>query len=198
MTVLTSRRPEYFIWSRMKQRCCNPKDAAFPRYGGRGIYVCDEWRGSFTLFLADMGERPTPAHSIDRIDNDGPYSPNNCRWATHEVQADNRRCTIKIDGKTPAQIAEETGISVGTIRVRYRKGWDANRIQSKTKFRKGLVGRPVGRGSANSNAKLKEADVLAIRKARAEGMHRKDIAPMFGVSEALIGAICTGKRWGWL
>lgn len=81
---------EHRIWRAMKERCCNPNDKAYKRYGGRGITICDRWRYSFQNFIADMGFRPADKNSIDRVDNSGNYEPSNCRWATYMEQAHNK------------------------------------------------------------------------------------------------------------
>lgn len=83
--------PEYQVWANMKDRCSNKRNGSFDRYGGRGIEVCDRWLGSFENFLADMGKRPSPNHSLDRWpNNDGNYDPGNCRWATRSQQQKNK------------------------------------------------------------------------------------------------------------
>lgn len=88
--------PEYSVWCGMKQRCYNPKTDRYPHYGGRGITVCDKWLHSFIAFYADMGDRPTDKHQIDRTDNDGNYEPGNCRWLTVAENCQNRSNT-KLD-----------------------------------------------------------------------------------------------------
>lgn len=82
--------PEHRAWKALRGRCNNPNDPAYANYGGRGIRVCERWN-SFDNFLADMGLKPTPKHSIDRIDNNGNYEPGNCRWATDSQQNKNKR-----------------------------------------------------------------------------------------------------------
>lgn len=86
-----SRLPEYPCWSAMRQRCHNWRNVDYHNYGGRGITVCDRWFESFDAFLEDMGPRPSPKHSIERMDNDGNYEPGNCKWATASEQNSNQR-----------------------------------------------------------------------------------------------------------
>lgn len=84
------KSPEYHAWFHMKARCLNPKNQRYAAYGERGISVCEQWM-TFDNFLADMGCRPSPDHSLDRINNDGNYEPGNCRWATRSQQQRNKR-----------------------------------------------------------------------------------------------------------
>lgn len=90
-----SKNPVYAAWTSMRKRC---KDLDNPNYGGRGIKVCERWN-SFENFYADMGERPGPEYSLDRIDNDGSYEPSNCRWATKKEQTTNRRTVGELEAR---------------------------------------------------------------------------------------------------
>ena len=85
-----SKHPLYTTWCAMKARCHNSNATEYKNYGGRGITVCTEWRLSFETFIKDMGERPSTNHTLDRIDNDGIYCKENCRWATWKQQQENR------------------------------------------------------------------------------------------------------------
>jgi hypothetical protein len=111
----------------MIARCHNPRHSGFRRYGARGISVCPRWRASFTAFSDDIGKRPSPDHSVDRVDNNGDYEPSNCRWASLEEQAQNRSNTrwITIDGRTQclSAWAREMGLNAQTIHERLQRGW---------------------------------------------------------------------------
>lgn len=118
--------PEYMAWSAMLHRCSNPNSPFWKDYGGRGISVCAEWR-DYERFLKDVGKKPSPHHSLDRIDNNGDYSPGNVRWATWKQQIRNRRNTkfITVDGVTRSlpEWCEIRGLSLGTAWARVSRGW---------------------------------------------------------------------------
>ena len=120
--------PEYRAWGSMVARCTRPTHAAFARYGGRGITICAEWRNSYPAFIRDVGRRPSPAHSLDRIDNERGYEPGNVRWATWLEQNNNRSKLhlIAAFGKTISIMAwsRELGIPRGTIQSRVDRGLD--------------------------------------------------------------------------
>lgn len=122
-----NRSPEHSIWCQIKGRCYNKNSPAYSYYGGRGIKVCDRWRDSFEAFFHDMGDRPSGNHSIDRIDNDGDYTPENCRWATPYMQANNARSNVRItyqgETHTVTQWARKLAVSPQTIFSRIRYGW---------------------------------------------------------------------------
>lgn len=123
-------RPLYGIWKCMNNRCHNPKSGGFKGYGGRGIFVCDSWRDTdpynFFNFLRDIPTRPSKGHSLDRVDNDRGYSPDNVRWATQKEQCNNTRKNVYLDyeGETRnlTQWAEHLGILVNTLQYRLKRG----------------------------------------------------------------------------
>jgi hypothetical protein len=114
------------VWWSMRQRCENRNCPCYPRYGGKGITVCDRWK-NFDAFYADMGTRPSDKHSIDRIDRNGSYSPENCRWATSQEQNRNhsKNVLLKFKGQTRllCEWAEIQNINHSTVRNRLAKGW---------------------------------------------------------------------------
>ena len=124
----------YHVWQMIHQRCSNINRASYPRYGGRGITVCDRWN-DFHSFLEDMGPRPSFAYSIHRIDNDGDYEPGNCRWATCKEQAVNRGATqlVTVDGITDSVHATEQriGINSGSLRDWIKRGRSAQQVVDK-------------------------------------------------------------------
>lgn len=128
----SGKTPEYVVWRNMLSRCCDPKNHRFSDYGGRGIRVCDRWQRSdgFSNFIKDMGRKPGKRHTLDRKDNSGDYSPDNCRWATPIEQANNTRVSrfVRYHGRliTIADLAREVGMTYNKLYARIHAcGWSA-------------------------------------------------------------------------
>jgi hypothetical protein len=123
---LTERSRMRRRWYDMLGRCGDPEHPSWPRYGARGISVCQRWIDSFDAFLADMGPRPSPKHSIDRIDNDGNYEPSNCRWATDKEQRANQSYQqwVLHEGKTltVSQYRVASGLTTKAIYAGFKDG----------------------------------------------------------------------------
>jgi hypothetical protein len=126
-----SKSPEYRAWLQMKRRCLDPSLDSYPNYGGRGIKLYPEWESSFETFIKDVGRRPSPDHSLDRIDVDGDYVPSNVRWSTRREQQWNKRTSrmVEVDGlMVPAgKLAFEAGIHVNVLMRRLSFGWTLDR-----------------------------------------------------------------------
>lgn len=125
--------PTYVAWSAMMQRCYKPTYSEYSRYGAKGIAVHEDWHG-FANFLNDMGERPSKAHTLDRIDNARGYEPGNCRWATmaeqNRNQRRNRRVMFRGEMTCLADVATAVGLAQGTLGSRLDNGWDLERAIS--------------------------------------------------------------------
>jgi len=122
------RTGEYNIWRKMKSRCLNPADKKYPIYGAKGVTVCPEWLEDFPRFFADMGPRPSDAHSIDRVDVNGNYEPGNCRWALPVQQARNKRNhrLVEYAGRTMplSEACELAGVNYRSALYRINRGQD--------------------------------------------------------------------------
>lgn len=135
-----SATPEFFVWTRMIRRCFDTKDKAYSRYGAIGISVCDEWRHDFGAFFSHIGPRPTPNHSIERINNSKGYEPGNVKWATDSEQRRNKRNSIyvEMEGNTVflKDYCREHGIDYFLIHSRLKSGWPIHLAISEPSARK--------------------------------------------------------------
>lgn len=122
------KSPEYRSWSAMYTRCYNPNVKCYKHYGERGITVCNRWKHSFENFYSDIGPRPSLKHSVERINNELGYSPENCKWATHAEQMNNIRDNIRIEYKgeshTVAEWARIKNVPYLRLKKRIKSGWD--------------------------------------------------------------------------
>lgn len=127
-----TKHPAYAVWRSMRQRCESPTHPAWRNYGGRGIAVCAAWAEAFENFWADMGPTWAPGLDLDRADNSGSYTPENCRWVSRRVNARNKRNRLVIG--TPegpmqlAEAAERSGLGVTTLHYRHANGWPPERM----------------------------------------------------------------------
>lgn len=129
---------EYRTWNAMISRCYNVRYRQYKDYGGRGIKVCERWLESFENFYADMGPKPSPKHSLDRIDNDGDYCAENCRWATRIQQVRNSRHNhlISFGGETLclSEWADRIGVHTSSLWSRLKSGWTIERTLTTPKL----------------------------------------------------------------
>lgn len=168
----------------MIERCCDENNGSFHRYGGRGIRVCAQWLASYDSFLADMGPRPSPEHSLDRINNNGNYEPGNCRWATRHQQNRNRsdNIVLELDGrrKILADWARGLGITKQALRFRLSSSdWtyrDALTISERRQVR----------GERHRLAKLTDVQAQEIVVRRRNGEKIKALGDEYGVSQSRI------------
>jgi hypothetical protein len=172
-----TKTPEYRAWSSMWQRCTNPKNARYNRYGARGIIICERWE-KFENFLADVGSRPSDDHSIDRIDNEGNYEPSNVRWATRSEQQLNK-----------------SGYRADHLLPRGDAHWTRRNIAKAQSVARANIVKAHKNGSENGNARLTEDRVKVIKSLIAAGQPDTSIAKDFGVRPGTIWFIRTGKHW---
>lgn len=123
----------FYIYRGIVKRCTQPTDKDFHRYGGRGITLCDRWllgehgKPGILCFFEDIGARPSPAHTIERVDNNAGYNPDNCIWALPKEQGLNRHNNYFPSGVDPQLVCREAGVNYSTFRVRVAKGWSVDR-----------------------------------------------------------------------
>ena len=182
-----ARTPEYKVWDHMRQRCENPKHKGFANYGARGIRVCERWR-KFENFIADMGERPSPKHTIERADNDGDYEPGNCRWGTWREQSRNKRTNrlITANGITKPLTtwAEELGVPPTTLFERLRRGWTHERVVN------------VATHLRHPSAKLTDAQAAQIKaRYKPRKVSAAQLAEEFGVTKKTVLNIIHGRTF---
>ena len=181
----------YRIWFDMRQRCNWDKSINWHLYGGRGIKVCEEWEKDFAAFRDwALSHGYKEELQLDRIDNDGNYGPDNCRWATRIEQGNNRRTcvyvTINGETKTVVEWCKANGISAGTAFSRIKRGWSAEDAVTK---------------ESRGRCVLSKEDVMYIKThyiAGSKEYGQSSLAKKFGVSESTIQSIIANRNWGWV
>jgi hypothetical protein len=191
-----SHTAEFACWWSMRQRCENPKVQGYPFYGARGIKVCDRWK-DFAAFLEDMGVKPTHKHSIDRIDSDGHYEPANCRWATWDQQANNKRNTVWVDYEgqrmSLKQAAEKAGIAYNTVRFRIKQGQSVEQALSPNTFVRVVAGSGI-RGAYHHPGRPKPWQAKIYRNGKNESLGYYETAEEAGAAYAAAKAQPPAQR----
>lgn len=183
----SQRRSEYIAWDKMKQRCNNPNTSNYKNYGARGVKVCDRWSESFKNFIADMGEKPSPNHSLDRFpDVNGNYEPSNCRWATYKEQQrnrrDNRNITLNGETRTMSEWCEIKNIPKYLVSCRINSlKWSPSKALS---FQSSTI------------LRLNQHHAERIRAINESGIKQTEIAKMYNVSTTTISKIINKKTYG--
>lgn len=201
MRRMTSSSAEYSIWRGIIARCTLPATHGYKHYGGRGIRIHDDWLGypeGFNRFVHHIGQRPSSAHTVDRINVNGNYEPGNVRWATSTEQARNRRSNkfFVHNGKRicHTDLAQELGITPQSLQKRMRR-WPAEKIVAPL-HQKRLFGSGLPQnGERGTNAKLSARQAQAIFDRRCRGEFANALATEFGIGKQTVLDIGSGKTW---
>lgn len=188
----------YIEWAGLKSRCLNVNNKSYPNYGGRGIGVCKDWINSFESFMDwALSNGYDSDLTIDRIDNNKGYYPENCRWVDVKTQCNNRRSNILVEyhgeSITLTQLSERTGLSFGMLWCRYKRG---DRGESLT--REYGEKRKALRGESNKQTKITESQAMEIKKRLKNSNNIVNLSKEMNVSKHIIYDIKRGKTWAWL
>ena len=188
----------YTEWQAMKGRCYNKKNECYAEWGGRGIRVCEEWKDDYNAFHSwALNNGYAENLTLDRKDNNGDYSPHNCRWATNKEQSNNRSSNVLVEHNgeqcTIMQLAEMTGLDYGMLLKRHNNGYVGDDLIKPS-------GEYFGqnRGEIHHNVKLTEEIARKIKIDIAAGMKNVDIAYKNGVTPGNVGDIKRKKTWAWV
>lgn len=188
---------EYSSWRGMKERCQNKNHVSYHLYGGRGITFCERWR-KFDNFLTDMGPKPTAKHTLERVNNSGPYCKENCRWATPKEQCLNTRRAIflTVNGETKSlrEWSEIAGLRYQTLHSRMQRGECPERIVSSSDLqrRKYVV---KCRGEQKGQARLTDQKVRELRDRHAKGESLRNLAAAFNVGMTTVLKAARRETW---